>query len=69
MYGSGFGPEGTDTCTPSSGYNDSFVYRVNVKRLAVDQVIKVGPVPKYVAVDARRPLRARHQLVRLRPVA
>lgn len=49
MYGAGFGPEGTDTCTPSSGYNDSFVYRVDVKRLVVDQVIKVGPVPKYVA--------------------
>jgi len=49
MYGAGFGPEGTDTCSPSSGYNDSFVYRVNVQRLVVDQVIKVGPVPKYVA--------------------
>ncbi|HEY5014127.1 MAG TPA: YncE family protein, partial [Acidimicrobiia bacterium] len=49
MYGAGFGPEGTDTCTPSSGYNDSFVYRVDVKRLVIDQVIKVGPVPKYVA--------------------
>lgn len=49
MYGAGFGPEGTDTCTPSSGFDDSFVYRINVKRLAVDQVIKVGPVPKYVA--------------------
>jgi YVTN family beta-propeller protein len=49
MYGSGFGPEGSDTCSPSSGYNDSYVYRVNVKRLVVDQVIKVGPVPKYVA--------------------
>ena len=49
MYGAGFGPEGTDTCSPSSGYNDSFVYRLNVQRLVVDQVIKVGPVPKYVA--------------------
>jgi YVTN family beta-propeller protein len=49
MYGVGFGPEGTDTCTPASGYDDSYVYRVNVARLAIDQVIKVGPVPKYVA--------------------
>ena len=49
MYGAGFGPEGTDTCSPSSGYNDDYVYRVNVARLVVDQVIKVGPVPKYVA--------------------
>ena len=49
MYGAGFGPEGSDTCSPSSGYDDSFVYRVDVQRLVVDQVIKVGPVPKYVA--------------------
>jgi YVTN family beta-propeller protein len=49
MYGANFGPEGSDTCTPSSGFDDSFVYRIDVKRLAVDQVIKVGPVPKYVA--------------------
>jgi YVTN family beta-propeller protein len=50
MYGVGFGPEGTDTCSPASGYNDSYLYRVDVKRLVVDQVIKVGPVPKYVAI-------------------
>jgi YVTN family beta-propeller protein len=50
MYGAGFGPEGTDTCTASSGYNDDYLYRVDVKRLVIDQVIKVGPVPKYVAV-------------------
>jgi YVTN family beta-propeller protein len=49
MYGAGFGPEGTDTCTPSSGYNDDYLYRVDVKRLVIDQAIKVGPVPKYVA--------------------
>jgi YVTN family beta-propeller protein len=49
MYGAGFGPEGTDTCSPASGYDDSFVYRVNTSTLAVDQVIPVGPVPKYVA--------------------
>jgi YVTN family beta-propeller protein len=49
MYGAGFGPEGTDTCSPSSGFNDDYLYRVDVKRLIIDQVIKVGPVPKYVA--------------------
>jgi YVTN family beta-propeller protein len=49
MYGAGFGPEGTDTCSPASGYDNSFVYRVNTSTLAVDQVIPVGPVPKYVA--------------------
>jgi YVTN family beta-propeller protein len=51
MYGAGFGPEGSDTCSPSSGYGDSYVYRVDVKRLVIDQVIKVGPVPKYVATS------------------
>jgi YVTN family beta-propeller protein len=55
MYGSGFGPEGSDTCTPASalaaGDTNSYVYRVNTKTLAVDQVIEVGLVPKYVAVS------------------
>jgi YVTN family beta-propeller protein len=54
MYGSGFGPEGSDTCTPSSalaaGDTNSYVYRVDTQTLAVDQVIEVGLVPKYVAV-------------------
>lgn len=54
MYGAGFGPEGTDTCTPDSaraaGDTDSYVYRIDVRTLAIDQVIKVGMVPKYLAV-------------------
>jgi YVTN family beta-propeller protein len=54
MYGSGMGPEGNDTCTPASsravGDTNSYVYRVNTASLAIDQVIEVGLVPKYVAV-------------------
>lgn len=50
MYGNGFGPEGSDDCVPGDHYDDSYVYRVNVPTLAVDAVIKVGAVPKYVAV-------------------
>ena len=50
MYGAGFGPEGHDTCSPSSGYSSSFVYRVDVAQLVVDHAIEVGAVPKYVAV-------------------
>jgi YVTN family beta-propeller protein len=50
MYGAGFGPEGSDTCSPASGFSPSFVYRVNVASLTVDKVIGVGQVPKYVAV-------------------
>ena len=51
MYGAGFGPEGQDSCSPSSGYDDSYLYRVDVSTLAVDQVIRVGAVPKYVATS------------------
>ncbi len=54
MYGSGFGPEGSDTCTPSSaeaaGDTDSYVYRISTSSLSVDQVIKVGLVPKFLTV-------------------
>ena len=55
MYGPGQGPEGSDTCTPSSarsaGDTPSYVYRVDTATLAVDQAIRVGLVPKYVAVS------------------
>jgi YVTN family beta-propeller protein len=50
MYGAGFGPEGSDSCTPSSGYDRSFVYRVDMHRLVVDRAYRVGEVPKVVAV-------------------
>jgi YVTN family beta-propeller protein len=55
MYGTGFGPEGSDTCTPASaqaaGDTDSYVYRIDTHTLAIDQVIEVGLVPKYLAVS------------------
>jgi YVTN family beta-propeller protein len=50
MYGTGFGPEGSDSCPASNPYSDSFVYRVSTKTFAIDKVIAVGKVPKYVAV-------------------
>lgn len=50
MYGAGFGPEGKDACSPTSGYGNSFVYRVALANLSIDQAIQVGAVPKYVAV-------------------
>ena len=50
MYGTGFGPEGADSCTPSDGYSNSFVYRIDTETMQIDQVIEVGAVPKYVAV-------------------
>jgi len=50
MYGAGFGPEGHDVCSPSSGYDRSFVYRIRLDRLTIDKAYRVGPVPKVVAV-------------------
>jgi len=50
MYGAGFGPEGDDECTPSSGYDDSFVYRIGLETLEIDDAYRVGSVPKVVAV-------------------
>jgi YVTN family beta-propeller protein len=50
MYGAGFGAEGDDNCTPSSGYHRSFVYRIDMERLRIDQAYEVGAVPKVVAV-------------------
>jgi YVTN family beta-propeller protein len=50
MYGPGFGPEGSDSCTPSSGYDRSFVYRIDMKTLKIDRAYRVGAVPKVVAV-------------------
>lgn len=51
MYGPGFGNPGDDICSPAAGHDNSFVYRIDTKTLAIDQVIEVGPVPKYVAVS------------------
>jgi YVTN family beta-propeller protein len=54
MYGTGSGPEGSDTCTPGSalaaGDTPSFLYEVSTKSLSVVGVAQVGMVPKYVAV-------------------
>jgi len=48
MYGAGF-VEGHDVCSPGQA-SRSYVYRVSLADLAVDKVIKVGEVPKFVAV-------------------
>jgi YVTN family beta-propeller protein len=49
MYGPGYTREGSDSCSPDSPIDRSFVYRLNMRRLAVDRVGRVGRVPKYVA--------------------
>jgi YVTN family beta-propeller protein len=49
MYGPGFSHEGHDVCTPNDGIDRSFVYRVGLRRLRIDQAIRVGQVPKFLA--------------------
>jgi YVTN family beta-propeller protein len=55
MYGAGFGPEGSDECSPSSaraaGNSNSYVYRLNLATLKIDAVVQAGITPKYVAVS------------------
>src|SRR5205814_269395 len=50
MYGANFGPEGSDNCSGPGGLSPSFVYRVDVSKLAITGVAQVGMVPKFVAV-------------------
>jgi YVTN family beta-propeller protein len=50
MYGQGFGPEGDDDCPANNTTDSSFLYRISTTTLAIDGVVPVGKVPKYVAV-------------------
>ena len=50
MYGPGFDNPGNDNCGQGD-WDPSFVYRVDVAQLKIDQVIEVGSVPKYVQVS------------------
>jgi YVTN family beta-propeller protein len=50
MYGKGFLKEGHDTCSPASGYDSSFLSRVNLTTKKIDAVFPVGSVPKVVQV-------------------
>jgi len=49
MYGAGFDHPGDDKCNKGT-WDNSYLYRIDTATLAIDQVIEVGPVPKYVAV-------------------
>ena len=48
MYGPGFGHPGDDVCSPSSGVDRSFLYRVDTSSWKVDGAVRVGAVPKFV---------------------
>lgn len=50
MYGPGFSHPGDDKGGPGSGVDRSFVYRVDTGSLRIDRAIRVGAVPKYLAV-------------------
>ena len=50
MYGKGFTKEGHDTCSPASGYDISFLSRINLENKKIDAMYQVGSVPKVVAV-------------------
>ena len=50
MYGKRFNKEGIDTCSPASGYDKSFLSRVNLAKGEIDAVYPVGSVPKVVKV-------------------
>lgn len=49
MYGDDYGRAGGDGCDLAD-WDESFVYRVSVQSLEVDQVIAVGAVPKFLAI-------------------
>jgi len=50
MYGKGLNKEGHDVCSPSSGFDSSFVSRINLANYEIDVVYPVGSVPKVVSV-------------------
>jgi len=50
MYGKGFNKEGHDTCSPASGFDSSFLSRVDLESKKIDAVFPVGAVPKVVKV-------------------
>ena len=50
MYGKGFNKEGHDTCSPASGFDTSFLSRINLETNVIDALYPVGAVPKVVKV-------------------
>ena len=48
MYGPGYNKEGHDTCSPTSGFDKSFIYRINRSSYEIDAIYPVGSVPKVV---------------------
>ncbi|HVT14432.1 MAG TPA: YncE family protein [Fimbriimonadaceae bacterium] len=50
MYGPGFNHPGFDKADGRPGYDPSFLFRINTQTLDITAAVKVGSVPKFVAV-------------------
>lgn len=50
MIGNGFDNPGCDGCNGKS-YDPGFVYKINMETFAIEKAIKVGAVPKYLAIS------------------
>jgi len=50
MFGDDFDSPGSDNCKMSSKYDSSYVYKISTKTLEIESIVRVGCVPKYVAV-------------------
>ena len=50
MVGEGFDNPGCDACSGET-YDPGFVYKINVQTMEVENVIKVGSVPKFMAIS------------------
>ena len=50
MYGPGYNNEGDDICSPTSGFDKSFIYRINRSSYEIDAIYPVGSLPKVVEV-------------------
>lgn len=49
MYGGGLSTAASDGCNAGS-WPDSLVYRIDASSLEIDQLIRVGPVPKFLTL-------------------
>jgi len=50
MSGANFNNPGCDTCC-GTGYDESFLYKINTKNYKIENIVKVGSVPKYLSIS------------------
>jgi len=49
MYGAGYTNPGCDTCIGKQ-FDASFVYKINTQTYKIENIVKVGSVPKYLSI-------------------